>query len=237
MTARTSEAAMSGWSSANQERAKRLLAQYPERRSAVMPLLYLAALEHGFVTDEAMREVAELTGLTGAQVQSVASFYTMYKRNAVGKYLLSVCTSISCFLLGADEVLAAIEEASGTLDGETSEDQMFSVEHVECIGACGGAPAVQVNYELIEGVTPDKARGLCRWLQAGRPDTVMGDEMQELFGGQRSFAWGPKETEGAIAPIPAFGPYGSAKAEARPGSRSRVEDPMAPGAGDGEVDA
>jgi len=216
---------MSGWSSANQDRAKRLLTQYPEKRSTVMPLLYLASLEHGHVTSDAMREVAELTGLTGAQVQSVASFYTMYKRNAVGKYLLSVCTSISCYLLGADEVLAAIEDASGTLDGETSEDQMFSVEHVECIGACGGAPAVQVNYELIEGVTPDKARGLCRWLQAGRPETVMGDEMQELFGGQRSFEWGPKEVEGAVAPIPAFGPYGSAKAEGKPSLRSQAASP------------
>lgn len=230
---------MSGWSTPNQERAKRLLSQYPEKRSAVMPLLYLASLEHGHVTADAMREVAELTGLTGAQVQSVASFYTMYKRHGVGKYLLSVCTSISCYLLGADDVLAAVEEGSGTLDGETSEDKMFSVEHVECIGACGGAPAVQVNYELIEGVTPDKARGLCRWLQAGRPDTVMGDEMQELFGGQRSFDWGSTEVEGAVAPIPAFGPYGSAKAEGKPGPKPQAAGtgPGAPDAGDSEASA
>lgn len=201
------------WSGPNQERARTLLGSYPERRSAVMPLLYLASLEHGHVTDEAMREVAGMTGLTSAQVQAVASFYTMYKRDHVGRYLISVCTSISCFLLGADDVLAAIEEESGTSDGETSADGTFSVEHVECIGACGGAPAVQVNYELVEGVTPEKGAGLCRWLSDGRPDVVLGDEMQELFGGQRSFQWGPRERIGAIGPVPAFGPYGSASGE------------------------
>ncbi len=198
------------WSHANQERAQQLMARYPDVRSAVMPLLYIASLEHGHVTDEGMRQVAELIGLTPAQVHSVASFYTMYKRDGVGRYLVSVCTSISCFLRGADDVLAAVEEATGTVDGETSDDGMFSVEHVECIGACGGAPALQVNYEFVEGVTPDKAVALCRWLADGRPDVVRSDEMQALFGGRASFDPGPADPEGAIAPVPAFGPYGSA---------------------------
>lgn len=198
------------WSAPNQERARKLLAAYPDPRSAVMPLLYLASLEHGSCTEQAMREVSDLTGLTGAQVQAVASFYTMYKRDGVGRYLVSVCTSISCFLLGADEVLAAVEESSGVLDGETGDDGVFSVEHVECIGACGGAPAVQVNYELIEGVTPEKAGGLCRWLRDADPEVVLGDEMQQLFGGTRSFEWGIREHQGAVAAVPAFEPYGSA---------------------------
>ena len=199
------------WSPANQERAKTLLTTYPDPRSAVMPLLYVASLEHGHVTDDAQREVAALTGLTTAQVQSVASFYTMYKRDGVGRYLVSVCTSISCWLLGADDVLAAIEDESGTPDGETSDDGLFSVEHVECIGACGGAPAIQVNYELAEGVTADKGRELCRWLRDAEPDVVLSEELQQLFGGRRSFDWGPTEPEGAILPVPALGPYGSAK--------------------------
>lgn len=202
-----------GWSDANQTRAATLLAAYPEKRSAVMALLYLASLEHGHVTGDAVTEVAGLTGLTAAQVQSVASFYTMYKRHGVGKYLISVCTSISCFLIGSDAVLEAIEQETGVPDGETSPDDMFSVEHVECIGACGGAPALQVNYELVEGVAPEKAAGLCRWLRDARPAVVLGDEMQELFGGQRSFDWGIREHEGAIAAVPAFGPYGSAVEE------------------------
>jgi len=211
MTSRAVDKLVPDWSSRNQQRAAALLAAYPETRSTVMPLLYVAALEYGYVSSEAMRDVAALTGLTAAQVQSVASFYTMYKRSATGTYLISVCTSISCYLLGADDVLAAIEDETDTPDGEMSGDSMFSVEHVECLGACGGAPAVQVNYELVEGVAPDKARGLCQWLASAAPDVVMSDEMQTLFGGQRSFDWGPPEPEGATAPVPAFGPYGSAE--------------------------
>ncbi len=210
MSERQLDKIVASWSPANRERAATLLATYPEKRSAVMPLLYLAALEHGHVVDAAMHEVAELTGLTPAQVQSVASFYTMYKRADVGRYLISVCTSISCYLMGGDEVLAAIEDATRTLDGETSDDGVFSVEHVECIGACGGAPAVQVNYELVEGLHPDKALTMCQWLKKAKPEVVMGDELQEKFGDQISFDWGPAEPEGAVAPVPAFGPYGSA---------------------------
>jgi NADH-quinone oxidoreductase subunit E len=202
---------IAGWSAPNQVRAKRLLESYPEARSAVMPLLYLAVMEHGYVSDEAMRQVAQMTGLSDAQVQSVASFYTMYKREPIGTYLISVCTSISCFLLGADDVLAAVEKATEAPDGETSTDGMYTVEHVECIGACGGAPAVQVNYEFIEGVEPDKAAGLCAWLRDARPEVVIADEMQQLFGGRRAFDWGPAEPEGAMAAVPAFDPYGSAK--------------------------
>ncbi|NIR37870.1 MAG: NAD(P)H-dependent oxidoreductase subunit E, partial [Actinobacteria bacterium] len=142
---------------------------------------------NGHLTDEGQQRVAELTGLTAAQVQSVATFYTMYKRDGVGRYLVSVCTSISCMLLGGDDVLDAVADETGVPDGETGEDGLFSVEHVECIGACGGAPAVQVNYELVEGVTPDQARAMCRWLREQQPATVLGDDLQERFGGQRSF--------------------------------------------------
>jgi hypothetical protein len=135
----------------------------------------------------------------------------MFKRENVGRYLVSVCTSISCHLLGGDDVFAAVEDASGVDHGATSDDGTFTVEHVECIGACGGAPAVQVNYELVEGVTPDKAKALIAWLNDTAPEVVLADEMQHLFGGQRSFDWGPTEAQGAVGPVPAFGPFGSAK--------------------------
>lgn len=204
---------ISHWSQDNQDRAHQILGSYPESRSAIMPLLYVASLEHEFVSLDAMTEVASLTGVTPAQVQSVATFYTMFKREKVGTYLVSVCTSISCYLMGADEVLEAVEQASGAHHGEVSPDGVFSVEHVECIGACGGAPAVQVNYELVEGLTPETGQKLVEWLNDTRPEVVLCDEMQQLFGGQRSFDWGPTEPEGAIAPIPAFGPYGSVGAD------------------------
>ncbi len=202
---------MTQWSSQTQERARAIVASYPEKRSAVMPLLYLAMLEDGHLTDHGMREVAERTGLTAAQVLAVASFYTMFKRESVGRYLLSVCKSISCMLLGSHDVVAAIADETGVPAGEAGADGLFSVEHAECIGACGGAPALQVNYELVEGLTPEKGRALCAWLRDGRPDVVLSDEMQQLFGAQRSFEWGPPEPEGAIAPVPALGQFGSAQ--------------------------
>lgn len=179
-----------------------------------MPLLYLAMAEEGHLTDAGMREVARWCGITPAQVQSVASFYTMYKRERTGRYLISCCTSISCMLLGADDVLRALEDESGIPDGETDDD-LLSVEHVECIGACGGAPALQVNYELIEGVTPEKARELVRWLEKATPDVVNTDELQQLFGGDRSFDWAISEESGAVGPYPAFQPYGTVETESR----------------------
>ena len=205
--------AISHWSPENQSRAESILELYPEKRSAMMPLLYIASLEHAYVSDDAMREVAALTGVTPVQVESVASFYTIFKREPVGAYLISVCTSVACYLRNADEVLEAIEGTAGVDSGGITHDRSISVEHVECIGACGGAPAVQVNYETVEGLTREKAAALVNWLRDAKPPVVLADEMQHLFGGQRSFDWGPKDPDGAIRPIPAFAPYGSAKGD------------------------
>jgi NADH-quinone oxidoreductase subunit F len=205
---------MSHWTEATRDRARQIISRYPEKRSAVMPLLYLAMSEEGHLTDAGMEEGAAWCEITPAQVQSVASFYTMYKRERTGRFLISCCTSISCMLLGGDDVLHAVEDESGVPHGETDEAGLLSVEHVECIGACGGAPAVQVNYELIEGVTPEKARELVRWLEKAKPEVVNTDEMQQLFGGPRSFDWGVTEEDGAIGPYPAFQPLGTVGTEA-----------------------
>ncbi|HJS72404.1 MAG TPA: NAD(P)H-dependent oxidoreductase subunit E [Acidimicrobiia bacterium] len=200
---------MSHWSEATQERASQIISRYPEKRSAVMPLLYLAMAEEGHLTDPGMEEVARWCEITPAQVLSVASFYTMYKRQPTGRFLISCCTSISCMLLGGDDVLHAVEDESGVPHGETDAEGLLSVEHVECLGACGGAPAVQVNYELIEGITPEKGRELVRWLKRALPDVVNGDEMQQLFGERRSFDWAIPEENGAVGPYPAFQPLGT----------------------------
>ncbi|MCO6502149.1 MAG: NAD(P)H-dependent oxidoreductase subunit E [Acidimicrobiales bacterium] len=202
---------MSVWSEEVQERARAIVARYPEKRSAIMPLLYLAMSVNGYLTDEGMEEVARWVDLTPAQVLSVASFYSMYKRERTGKYLVSCCTSISCMLAGGDDVLAAMEDESGVPDGETDEEGLLTVEHVECIGSCGGAVAVQVNYELIEGVTPEKGRALVRWLKEARPEVVNTDEMQTLFGSRTSFDWAVKEEGGAVGPYPAFQPLGTVR--------------------------
>ena len=197
------------WGADTEERAEAVVAMYPDPRSAVMPLLYLAMREDGGLTTEGMRRVAEYTGLTPVQVESVASFYTMYKPAGVGQYVVSVCTSISCHLLGGDDVLTAAADELDVRPGETDETGTVHVERAECLAACGGAPAVQVNYELVEGVQPEAARRLCRWLVDERPDVVVSDRMQEEYGGQKSFDWGPAEPRGAIGPYPAFGPLGT----------------------------
>lgn len=197
------------WSFETRTRAAEIIAKYPEPRSAVMPLLYLAMREDNSLTPDGMRRVADCIGLTPVQVESVASFYSMYKRGSVGAYVVSVCTSISCHLLGGGEVLDAVADETGVPVGETGIGGLFSVESVDCLGACGGAPAVQVNYELVEGVLPDSGRRLCRWLAEERPDVITSDHMQAEFGGVRSFEWGPEEPEGATGPVPAFGPLGT----------------------------
>ena len=120
---------MSTWSEATQQRARDIISRYPEKRSAVMPLLYLAMSEEGHLTSDGMEEVARWCEITPAQGQSVASFYTMYKRERTGKYLVSCCTSISCMLLGGDDVLHAVEDESGVPHGETDEEGLLSVEH------------------------------------------------------------------------------------------------------------
>jgi NADH-quinone oxidoreductase subunit E len=194
------------------QRAESLLAQYPEKRSAVMPLLYLAMRHDGAVTEPGMRQVADLTGLTPVQVEAVASFYNMYLRH-VGKHVVTVCRSISCHLLGSEAVRAAVVDESGVPEGETAADGSVTVMTTECIGACGGAPAIQVDYEMVEGVTPDAARRLMRWLRDEKPAAVRSDELQEHFGSKRSFDWGPEDQTTALGPLPAFAPYGTAGGE------------------------
>jgi NADH:ubiquinone oxidoreductase subunit E len=103
---------------------------------------------------DTMAEVAALLGLPEAEVRGVASFYTMYNKRPVGRYLIQVCTNISCNLCGGDEVLAAILEETGTELGETSEDGLFTVMEVECLAACGFPTAIQVNWQYFENVTP-----------------------------------------------------------------------------------
>ncbi|NOY56366.1 MAG: NAD(P)H-dependent oxidoreductase subunit E [Actinobacteria bacterium] len=198
------------WSVETLARARSLADRYPQKRSAIMPLLYMAMREDGYVTEDGMRVVAELTGLTPVQVESVASFYGMFKLIPQGEYLVSVCTSIACMLNGADDVMSSAEEQAGVPAGETAADGVVTVEHVECIGACGGAPAVQVNYELVEGVTSEAVAAMIRWLRENRPETITAAELQERFGGARSFDPAISEPQGAIGPFPAFDPYRTA---------------------------
>ncbi len=151
--------------------AEAIAAKYPNSRSALLPLLFLVQSVEGYVTDEGMREVAEILDLEPAQILSSGSFYTMLKKRPQGDYLVSVCRNISCTHLGARKVVRALEDHLGIEAGETTSDGMFSLEAAECLATCDGAPAMQINYEDFYNVTGDEAVALVERL--GRGEVVL----------------------------------------------------------------
>ena len=192
------------WDSKLIDRAKEIIELYPQKRSALGPLLYLAQEKEGYIDDDSVVEISKLIGITEVQVRSVASFYTMYKQEPSGKYLLSVCKSISCEINNSKEVIDNIKEFTGLANNETDIESTFTFEEVECIGACGGAPAVQVNYETVEGVTPTKALELCKYLKEELPEVIVADELQDKFGGTKSFDWAIEDNSGTSSTAPGF---------------------------------
>ncbi len=147
-----------------QARIKRHLAKYPTKRSAVMPLLYIAQEEYGWVNQAGINEVAQLLDLDPTQVKSIAGFYTMYSEKPKGKYWLQVCTDLPCALQGADEFHAWLKEELGVQEGGTSADGMFTVEHVMCLAACDKAPMLQCNFHYVENLDKDSMRALlAKW--------------------------------------------------------------------------
>jgi len=199
------------WDAKLIEKANEIIDLYPQKRSALGPLLYLAQEKEGYIDDDSVVEISKLIGITEVQVKSVASFYTMYKQEPTGQYLLSVCKSISCEINNSREVINNIKEFTGLSNNETDEDSTFTFEEVECIGACGGAPAVQVNYETVEGVTPTKALELCKYLKEEVPKVIVADELQEKFGGTKSFDWAIEDNSGTSSTAPGFQIIGTAE--------------------------
>ena len=139
-------------------RAEELIARYPERRSALLPILFLLQAEDGYVSPAGVAQAAGLLGLTKAEVGAVATFYTMFRRRPVGRYVVSVCRTLSCQLRGSREIAAALAERLDTPLGGTDESGMVTVEEVECLAACDGAPVVQVNTENYERLTTEQAK-------------------------------------------------------------------------------
>lgn len=145
-----------------------IIARYPDSRSAIMPLLHFAQDSRGYVDQEDLETIAELLGLSTGYVDSVCSFYSMYKRQPVGRYLITVCTNLSCGLCGADELVRHLENRLGIKSGETTPDGLITLEVTgECLAACDGAPAAQVNTEYVERLTPERADELIASLRAG----------------------------------------------------------------------
>ncbi len=148
--------------------ATEIVGRYPRPRSALIPLLHMAQEQDGYLTDEAMEHIAEIVGITPAEVLGTASFYEMFKREPVGEYVVNVCTNISCLLMGGEDLLHALERKLGIKAGNTTTDGKFTLEDVECIAACTEAPCLQVNYRYFHRVSPGDADVLIDDLRAGR---------------------------------------------------------------------
>jgi NADH-quinone oxidoreductase subunit E len=133
-----------------------MLTHYPTKRSVLVPTLLYAQDEAGFLSDEVIREIAARLELSELEVRNVISYYSMLTTKPRGKYNVQVCTNIACMLRGGEEVLEHCEEKLGIGHKETTADGLFSLEEVECIGGCSWAPAVQVNYDFHENLTPEK---------------------------------------------------------------------------------
>ncbi len=159
---------MSWFDAANERTAREILARYPKPKSAVIPLLHLAQEQEGWVTPDAMTEIAELTGTTAAEVLGTASFYEMFKFHPVGKYVVNVCTNVSCQLLGGEELLDHVESTLGVRAGGTTDDGLFTVEDVECVAACTEAPCFTVNYRYFHRADVDILDEVVADIRAGR---------------------------------------------------------------------
>src|SRR4051812_43541614 len=146
----------------NRARFDEIITRYPpeRRRSAVLPALYLAQYQQGYITANAIRHVAELLGLTRADVEDVVSYYTMFYTRPVGKYVINVCRTLSCAINGAERVTEALSEKLGIKPGQTDPTGTFTLVEVECLGACDRAPAVTVNDAWHECLQPEDAAKL-----------------------------------------------------------------------------
>jgi NADH-quinone oxidoreductase subunit E len=151
------------------QRIEAAFAKYPDKRSAVMPLLYLAQEEYGWVSPEGIQEVADLCDMDPTQVKSIAGFYTMYSEKPKGKYWLQVCTDLACALRGADEFYEQLKAELRVDDGGTTEDGLFTVEHVMCLAACDKAPMLQCNFHFMENLDMDKMRA---WIAEKRAEAA-----------------------------------------------------------------
>jgi NADH-quinone oxidoreductase E subunit len=138
------------------QKIQELIAKYPKKRSALIPSLQLAQEEAGRLSSETLCEIARLFDLTPNEVNEVVGFYTMFYQKPMGKYVIQVCTNISCMLCNAEEIVAHLTRRLGIKIGETSADNRYTLLEVECLGSCGTSPVIQINEEYHEELTPDK---------------------------------------------------------------------------------
>jgi NADH-quinone oxidoreductase E subunit len=142
-------------SEATRQRIQTLIGKYPQRRSALIPSLQMAQAEIGYLSQDAIREVSQIFELSPNEVYEVASFYTMFYKKPVGKYVIQVCTNISCLLCRSEDIVEHLQKRLGIRCGQTTPDNRFTLLEVECLASCGTAPVAQINDEYHENLTPE----------------------------------------------------------------------------------
>ncbi len=138
------------------ERVDTIISKYPEKKSALMPVLWLAQKKWGWISKDVMKYIANLLDLSFAHVEGVATFYTMYFKKPMGKFHLQICTNVSCMLRDGDSIYRYVSDKLSIGNMETTTDGQFSLEEVECMGACGGAPMMAVNDDYYENMSIEK---------------------------------------------------------------------------------
>ncbi|HVM20536.1 MAG TPA: NAD(P)H-dependent oxidoreductase subunit E [Egibacteraceae bacterium] len=170
-------------------KAEQLVDRYPVGRSALLPLLHLVQHQDGYISDDGIAECAQLLGLTRAEVTAVATFYTMYKRQPLGRHLVSVCTNFACDVRGAGDVYRRLSDKLGVGHNETTADGAVTLEHAECLGNCEGAPVVTVDYFNYECLTPEAAEELVDRVIAGEvPPPTRGYRPRGILSAQHRLA-------------------------------------------------
>jgi NADH-quinone oxidoreductase E subunit len=144
------------FSEENIKKIDEILKKYPSKKPALMPVLYIAQEQNGYISDEVIREVAGILEITPEEILGVITFYTMYHQKPVGKYHIQVCTNVSCMLRGGYELYDRVKEKLGIDHMQVTEDKIFSLEEVECMGSCGTAPMIAVNEDYYENLTKAK---------------------------------------------------------------------------------
>jgi len=157
-------------SSAAEAKVREIIARYPSKKSAVMPALYIAQEELGWISPDAVEWVSARLDLPRAHVYEVASFYTMYYKKPVGRYHVQVCRTLSCHIVGAQKLVNKLKERFHLQAGEISGDGMWSFEEVECLGSCGTAPMCQINDRFFENLSPERLDELLDQITAAKPD-------------------------------------------------------------------
>lgn len=153
----------------NLEIMNSIIARYPRKRSAIMPLLHYVQSVAGYVTNSGIEMIAELLEIETAEVSAVSTFYTQYKRKPVGEYHVGVCTNTLCAIMGGDAIFSALKEHLGVDNDGVTADGKVSLEHIECNAACDYAPVVMANWEFYDNQTVESAKTLVDGARAGNP--------------------------------------------------------------------